>query len=385
MNRGIYLYIHVPVCTGRCGYCDFYSTVPDRNPSQVAEEVLCLAAEELVLLHREEPAIFDGQPLCSVFFGGGSPSLASPSAFRSFLQRVQAMTDSDLANAEITLETQPGTCDLRKLNELVAAGMNRFSVGVQSFDETHLHLAGRRHTLSETRILLNDVKSAGARLSMDLISCWPGQTVENWRLQLEEALSFAPEHISVYELTFHGETPFTRKMERGELPQSDESLREELFLTTRGMLTAAGFEHYEISNFALPGCRSRHNENYWKLGDYAGLGAGAHSLIGGHRRANPDDLSRWSECIRCGKTAYINADTSDKEITLLENLQMVLRLSDGINMDVFSGLLGMDIRQTHAQKWVDLQNMELLDVQGNHAKLTLKGQLQLDTLIEYLI
>ncbi len=383
-QRDIYIYVHVPVCTGRCLYCDFYSTVPTDDAAQTASAYIAAALDELRLLLAAEPSLLT-RPVASVYFGGGTPSLAPPAAFKGFLSGLRdEMTFAE--RPEITLEIQPGTCDAEKLLALFGAGINRFSVGVQSFAPEHLHLAARRHTVDATRALLTNVAQLdGARFSVDLISCWPGQTAEQWNTELDEALSYHPEHLSVYELTYYDVTPLLAYVRRVGLPLPDEDLRVAVFEQTTDVLRARGFEHYEISNYALPHCRSRHNENYWTLGDYIGVGAGAHSFLYPHRYANPDNAALWAERVAAGLLCRAVIDPSDAHMGALENFQMALRLADGVDMDAFARRFGTDIRVARPEQWRALFDGDLLTMRGGRVVLTRKGVLCLDSVIEYLI
>lgn len=387
---GLYIYVHVPVCTGRCGYCDFYSTVPtDAPPADVAGEVLRLAAAELELWRKAHPAMFQ-LPTRSVFFGGGTPSLAMPEDFASFLQCVRELAMCDDVRSEITLETQPGTCDYEKIGALISAGVRRFSVGVQSFSDEHLRLAGRRHSVDDTRRLLSDLRrfSGDCHMSIDLISCWPNQTVAQWHETLDEALSYKPHHLSIYELTYHANAPFAQALVHGALEQQDEDTRVEIFESTVQKLDSCGFEHYEISSFARGCCRSVHNENYWRLGDFIGVGPGAHSYIHPHRYANPDDLDGWRKCIENGQLARVQVDAEDEHIRVMENLQAALRYLDGVDISLFARRFGRDFLRGHEEQWNELYMsgiLEFADTDSNITRLTERGCLMLDSAIERLL
>jgi len=380
-SQDLFIYVHIPVCTARCSYCDFYSTVSPM-PVESANRYLSLALEEFRLLLAAEPQLRERR-VKTVYFGGGTPSLAIAESFDLFLSGLR--DEMDFAdNPEITLETQPATCNSNKLSRLRAVGINRFSVGAQSFDPRHLAFVGRRHTVEQTRSLLRDINGLGdARLSIDLISGWPGQTVGEWGESLDEALSFRPEHLSVYELTFYEEARL--KDRANPLP---ENTLIDIYRFTQRHLSAMGYENYEISNYAQPGCRSIHNENYWLLGDYVGLGAGAHSFLAPHRWANPDDVASWEYAIERGLLVRRLNDSQDPHVGLLENLQMALRLSDGVDLNQFSKRFGLDIRQIRQMQWNDLLNMgviELVGEEGSVVRLTDDGRVRLDSIIEYLI
>lgn len=378
------LYVHVPFCTGKCSYCDFFSIPAGPRAATLAGEMLGFAGTELKLL-IESGAVNPSLPVRTVFFGGGTPSLASAAAIGEFLRTVHALLAFDPC-AEITLETQPATCDRAKLHELASAGITRFSVGVQSLRDARLRLSGRRHSVAEARTLLRDARAEGD-LSADLICAWPGQGLGDWLDEIREVLAFAPDHVSVYELTYHPGTRLSREAGRDEASgaRPPEDRRAAMFEATEGLLAANGFEHYEISNFALPGHRSRHNENYWQLGDYAGLGPGAHSFSCPARWANPESYAAWRRLIQSGRLARVPTPTPDATVFVVENLQMALRLVEGADMDWLATRLGADIRAIRPKAWRDLVAGGMIIEHGARARMSREGRMRLDSVCEYLL
>ncbi|MCX7625174.1 MAG: radical SAM family heme chaperone HemW [Candidatus Sumerlaeaceae bacterium] len=374
-------YIHVPFCEARCPYCDFFTLGKGTDGARLASGWLTVVAHELELWIAAGDVVAS-EPVRTLYLGGGTPSLASAEAVDAFVKTFRSLM-SFAADAEVTIELQPGTVDQRKLEGYALAGINRFSVGAQTFSPARLKLLERRHSVEDTVKLIRDVKNVG-RLSIDLIAALPEQTLKEWQADLETAVSFDPEHLSVYELTYYHGTALASRLHEGSLRQVDEELRVEIFEWTVATLTEAGYEHYEISNFAKPGCRSRHNENYWRLGDYVGLGAGAHSFVFPHRYANPPDVEAYSAAISADKLARRLIDPHDQDVFYLENLFMGLRLLDGVDIEDFRTRFGVGILDHFASRLAPLFEEGLLELHGNRLRLTREGIVRADAVISYL-
>lgn len=261
------LYIHLPWCVRKCPYCDFNS----HQRPQVLPEAAYVEAL-LGDLDHDLPAVY-GRPLVSIFFGGGTPSLFSAASISAILDGVRSRFRLR-PGAEVTLETNPGTAEYDRFEGYLAAGVNRLSFGVQSFDDAMLKRLGRIHGGEEARAAVRAARTAGFdNLNLDLMYALPGQTPAMARADLDTALELAPEHLSYYHLTLEPNTVFAARPPAG-LP--DEELADDIEAAGQAQLAAAGFEHYEVSAFARPDRRSVHNLNYWRYGDYLGIGAGAH-------------------------------------------------------------------------------------------------------------
>ncbi len=377
------IYVHVPFCEQKCSYCDFFTvTDPERShPHFNSWLELCLA--ELRLWYAKHPELA-GRPVGSVFFGGGTPSLLPPEQFAEFIAAVRSEFQL-AADAEISLETQPATIAAEDYGTMVAAGINRFSIGVQTFNPRLLNPTARRHTVEDTEETIRLAKATGAALAMDLICALPGQTLDEWRADLDRAITFDPHHISVYEMTFHAGTQYYRQWKKGQISEADEAIRIEMFRHTHARLTAARYEHYEVSNYAKPGHQSRHNRVYWTLGDFIGLGAGGHGYIGGHRFANPRSAGDYARAVAEGRLFARSVDSDDPDITLVENLQMALRLTEGVNLHWLAERLGQDIRLTRAKRLQELERRGWIAINADHLRLTADGLLQADSVSEYLL
>lgn len=377
------IYVHVPFCEQKCAYCDFFTiTDPDRKHPLAADWLgLCFQEAELLAAAGDLPP---DRPVQSIFFGGGTPSLVDPARYVEFLARIRdrfALSPM----LEVTLETQPGTADAATLQAYADAGITRFSIGVQTFDESTLLRTARRHTVRQAHETLRGARATGRLVSLDLICAFPGQSLEAWSQDLQQALAFSPEHISVYELTYHPGTEFHREVRKGRMIPAEDELRVEMFDHTEQSLTHAGFEHYEISNYARPGARSVHNENYWKLGDFVGLGAGAHSFLFPRRYSNPNSADHYAQAISQGRLFRRASDSSDPEIFMLENLQMALRRSEGVDLAQFGERFGGDLLQARWPRLKHLEQEGLVTLRGDTIALTREGRLRADSITEYLL
>jgi oxygen-independent coproporphyrinogen III oxidase len=296
--RVISLYIHIPFCARKCPYCDFYSV-----ESETAREAFLDAlGEEIELRGR----VFGRNVVDTIYFGGGTPSLLKPEWVEDILQRIGSRFNVSPA-AEITLEANPGTLESQSLAGYHRAGANRLSIGVQSLEDAHLRFLGRIHDSVEARASVLAARDAGfGNVSIDLIYAIPGHTMASWQATLDEAIRMRPDHISAYSLIVEDGTPLRRLVESGAVtPRSSEE--EALFYEhTMEMLEAAGYEHYEVSNYSRPGYRSRHNSAYWNHCNYVGFGPSAHSFWrepgspSARRWWNAPDLSAYTSLLKHG-------------------------------------------------------------------------------------
>jgi putative oxygen-independent coproporphyrinogen III oxidase len=334
--RDLALYVHWPFCTRICPYCDF-NVVRDRG-----REALKSRLAEAIRRDIEAHARLTGpRTLVSVFFGGGTPSLLDPAEVSAILASARQAW-SPAADLEVSLEANPADADFRRLEALAAAGVNRLSLGVQSLDDANLAALGRNHDAALARQATEAARAAMPRLSLDMIWGLPGQTPQAWARDLEAAIALQPEHVSAYELTFEPGTPFDRARQRGRMVPPGEDARAELYDLTDALLGAAGFEAYEVSNHARgEAARSRHNLVYWRGGDYAGVGPGAHGRItrNGARWATqaPRDIEAYVDKVaREGSGAVL--ERLDPRQAALERLLMGLRTSEGVRLGDLAAL-----------------------------------------------
>jgi putative oxygen-independent coproporphyrinogen III oxidase len=325
------VYVHLPWCVRKCPYCDFNSHEL-RGAAPFAAYVDALLED----LEQDLP-LAGGRPVATVFFGGGTPSLCPPALIARFLDGLAARLPL-LPGAEITLEANPGAIERGRFSELAGAGVNRVSLGVQSFQPRLLQAIGRIHDEREAYAAIDELRSAGiSNFNLDLMFGLPGQTVAEATADLASAIAVAPPHLSLYQLTLEPGTPFHRRPP--ELPDEDACWEMEVAAVER--LEAAGFRRYEVSAWARPGRECRHNLNYWTFGDYLGLGAGAHgklSLLDGRilrrwRRRRP---LGWLEGPRLEGEQVLDA-----EERLFEFMLNALRLSDGFSLELFEARTGL--------------------------------------------
>ncbi len=364
------LYVHIPWCVRKCPYCDFNSHErAGELPEREYVERLMTDLESML------PSVW-GRRLSSVFIGGGTPSLFSPDAIDRLLSGVRARLPLE-PTAEITLEANPGTVEAARFEGFRQAGVNRISVGVQSFDERMLKALGRVHDAAEARRAVEAALAAFDTVNLDLMYGLPGQSLEMARADLAQGIATGVPHLSAYQLTIEPNTVFFSKPPK--LPEHD--LSADMQLAIEGLLAAAGFEHYETSAFARPGHRSRHNLNYWQFGDYLGIGAGAHGKV-----SFPDRITRHSR-IKQPREYLAAEDTlaEQKEIPVaelgFEFMLNALRMTEGFPVALFQERTGLPLLRVEGA----LQKAEaqgLLERDWQRIRPTERGQRFLNALLE---
>ncbi len=353
-------YIHIPFCRRRCYYCDFaVSVVGDGkhgsnfSPIQHYIEVLC---QEI----GHQPT-WD-QSLKTVFFGGGTPSLLSVSQLNQILNTLDQQLGLT-SDAEISMEMDPGTFDLEKLKGFIAAGVNRVSLGVQAFQDRLLTACGRSHNVRDIWTAIDWLEQANVRnFSLDLISGLPHQSLEDWQQSLQAVLEISPPHLSVYDLIVEPVTAFGRYYQPGEAPLPSESTTADMYRLAQATLTQAGYNHYEISNYAKPEYGCQHNLVYWQNRPYYGLGMGAASYIQGHRLTRPRKTHEYYQWVQSHPNPVQSTDPQTDIDVLLETLMLGLRLSQGVNLKMLSQQFGSVIVQRvldclapyQQQGWIDI-------------------------------
>jgi len=313
------LYIHVPFCVRRCGYCDFASWT---DFSRVDDYLAALA---------REVEGYRGMTVSSVYLGGGTPTALSVAQLRTLWQTVVAQFVI-APSAEVTLEANPGTLTPEMLALLGELPFTRVSLGAQSFNPRELALLGRIHGPAEIDAAVNAVKALGVQVSIDLMYALPGQRVAEWAENLRHALATQPDHISLYSLTLEEGTPLAAQVAAGELPSSEEDIEQEMYARTAELLADAGMALYEVSNAARPGYHSRHNLGYWHGRDYLGLGAAAVSTVTGVRRRNAADTASYITRMGEYGSATVYAERLSARARLLERVMLGLRLRDGFSL-----------------------------------------------------
>lgn len=332
-NQNLALYIHWPFCLSKCPYCDFNSHVRASIDENSWEEAFLKELDQTA--QRIGP-----RTITSIFFGGGTPSLMRPQTVEALIKRaLNHWTASP--HIEITLEANPNSVEVNRFRDLKKAGINRISIGVQALNDPDLKQLGRHHSVSEALTAIQIASDIFRRVSFDLIYARPDQMLEDWQKELQLALSFGTEHLSLYQLTIEPGTAFAPLYERGDLKIPEEDLAADFFELTQNHMTAAGLPAYEISNHARPGAESRHNLSYWRYEDYAGVGPGAHGRLtlpsGKVATKQYKAPETWVKAVR--------EDSGEEESLILshqeqntEALMMGLRLTSGIRLDDFPDL-----------------------------------------------
>lgn len=371
------IYIHIPYCDAKCPYCDFNSYAAKRWPEERYTKALI---EELRKASKGED--WRGRLVGTVFFGGGTPSLFAPSSIESLITAIVQLWRVD-AGAEITMEANPGTVDAAKLAGFRAAGVNRISFGVQSFQPKYLERLGRIHDAVQARCAILDARAAGfGNVNLDLMFAIPGQTLEDWEKDLAAAIELGTDHISAYNLTFEEGTPFEAMRRKGTLRPLSEEIEVAMFTRTREVLGSARYHSYEISNYARSDRECYHNLNYWRGGDYLGVGAGAHSF-----RREPHPGVRWSNekspgayMDRVGRegTARVFEECLDDRQAQGECVFLALRCREGLGEETFRERFG--IRFSAAFPHVEeLHRDGLLRHQDGRWQLSERGLLVADS------
>ncbi len=378
MSFGVY--VHWPFCTAKCPYCDFNSHVrASIDEAGWVDGIL----SELEWTARQQG---DERPIVeTIFFGGGTPSLMSGASVGRVLDKIARIWR--MANdVEITLEANPASVEAARFADYRAAGVNRVSLGVQALNDKDLKKLGRLHDVAEAKAALATATKTFSRVSLDLIYARPEQTVEQWRAELREALSFGTDHLSLYQLTIEPGTAYALQYKAGTLVIPDEDLSVDLYEATQELTEAAGLPAYEISNHARLGQEARHNLLYWRYGEYAGVGPGAHGrlLLDGNRVATTAEKlpERWREKVLDSGHGLTERNIIAREDAAREHLLMNLRLRDGLDLDVYRARWGAPLSH---EKIRALEDNGFVVLNGAQLSATPKGRLVLNSVIAELV
>jgi oxygen-independent coproporphyrinogen-3 oxidase len=375
-TQALTIYVHIPFCIQKCGYCDFNAYLYRDHLAHTY-----LAALEREITHTASTRPWTEYHVPSVYFGGGTPSTLAPADLTCLLGMIGDSFPLQ-SDAEITLEADPGTIDLAGLEALRAGGFNRISLGVQAFEDNLLAKLDRLHSASDARSALIWARRAGfLDLNLDLMFGLPGQSPTAWETSLQEAIAFAPTHVSVYGLTIEERTPFYRRQQLGTLVLPDEETQITMFKCADQMLTAAGYVHYEISNYAMPGWRSQHNLHYWQHGEYLGFGAGAHAYLDGCRMENERLPGRYIQAIDEYGSAVRMTERIDQERRLHEGLMVGLRLREGIDLEAFLHDYGVSLETAYAAPIAELTRAGYLQITAGYLRLSDSGRLLADAVL----
>jgi len=365
------LYIHIPFCLSKCGYCSFYST----SSTHLIPEFTKAISHEMAFYKFCFPS-FD-----TIYLGGGTPSLLSFQQIDDILTAVNRNFDID-RQAEITIEVNPGDVSLEYVQLLRKLGINRLNIGIQSFDDAILKFLGRRHTAREARSAMDAARQTGFdNIGIDLIYGVSGQDIDFWKQTLKEALSFFPEHLSCYQLSLDEKTPLYKQYKKEGLKLTVENEALDFFMTTSQILTDAGYIHYEVSNFArTDSLKSRHNMKYWRHTPYLGLGPAAHSFADQIRWWNKAAVSIYLKDISKGKKPVEKSEQLSTEQFALEALFLGMRTKDGVNLKQYKVCYGSDLLFEKRPIIDELIKNNLVELQNGSLRPTLAGMAVADSL-----
>ncbi|QIK80087.1 coproporphyrinogen III oxidase [Sphingomonas piscis] len=366
------LYVHWPFCVAKCPYCDFNSHVR----SSIDQDLWRAA---LLADLRHEAALLPGRRLTSIFFGGGTPSLMDPATVSALIDAATAAW-APAGDLEITLEANPNSVEADRFADLSAAGVNRLSLGIQSFNDRQLGFLGRAHSADEGRRALAIAQAQFGRVSLDLIYALPGETEDTWERRLDEALAFGTDHLSLYELTIEPGTRFAALHAAGKFEPLDTEIAAAMFEHTQQRTAGAGLPAYEISNHARVGQESRHNLTYWRYRDYTGVGPGAHGRRLGARTVRHRKPENFLKAIdRNGHGIVEEAEVTPSEAAD-EALVMGLRLAEGLDADA----LAQRLQVPALVDWAEVERLVAtghLERDGGHIRTTAAGRLLLDHIL----
>ena len=369
-----HIYIHVPFCDGKCGYCAFYSIPYSAAAADRWVDAILGEMRGRLPVSRPAPK--------TIYIGGGTPSVLARDQFAKLAAGFRAML-SFARLREWTVEVNPGSLTPALLRSLLEAGVNRFSVGAQALDDSTLRILGRRHGASDIRRTVRILKSAGIRnFGLDLISGIPGVDATTWSRTLAETVSMRPAHLSVYSLTLEPGTPLAGQAAAGVVRPADDSLHLDLLAEAERILGSAGCRRYEISNYALPGMACRHNLACWRGDDYLGFGPAASSRAHRTRRTNKPDLSQYLSAAEAGQDAPADAEELDSRTDLSERFMFTFRLAGGVSVDTFCRRFG-PVPPALRRRWERglrrMENAGLLRCRSGRWQTTRRGRDMADT------
>jgi len=362
------VYVHIPFCTVKCGYCDFnaYAGMDALKPSY---------RDALLAEIDGRAPVLRGRELTSIHFGGGTPGEVPPPDIQAAIERLSRHAPI-APDAEIGLETNPGTASYADLVLLRSAGVNRLSLGAQSFHSEELHFLERIHSPEATAATVRNARRAGFQsVSLDLIYGLPGQAMERWQSSLNAAIALAPDHISCYGLTVEEGTLLGRQVEDGRVTPIDPDQSADMYELASDTLEAAGFRQYELSNWARPGHESRHNQVYWRDGDYLGLGAGAHGYLAGERYENIAHPRAYIAALsKSGASLVAHAYRPDPVTAMSDWLTLRLRLVEGFRPDDFTAKFGLRLEETVGSPLAECSAAGLIDQSDGSIRLSPRGR-----------
>ncbi|MBW2590125.1 MAG: radical SAM family heme chaperone HemW [Deltaproteobacteria bacterium] len=370
------IYVHIPFCVKKCPYCDFYSI----TDTSLKKRFISAVISEMNMICNL-PFKFD-----TLYIGGGTPSILETELIIGIIETAHSLYKL-LPDSEITIEVNPGTVKPEKLKEYKDAGVNRISIGAQSFQERNLNFLGRIHTGEDADLTIKWARDAGFdNIGIDLIYGIPGQTRESWICDLEQTVSYKPEHLSCYMLTYEPGTPMERDRQKGLFEPLDEEMVGELFTTSIELLVGKGYAQYEISNFASEkNLRSHHNQKYWSFEPYIGLGPSAHSYIEPRRCWNKASVTAYIKDLEEGRLPIEGQEVLNREQMMTESIFLGLRKTDGIDVSEFNSRFDENFFKIFGEQIDDFEEKGLIVTNQTSCALTVKGMLFLDSITSMLV
>ncbi len=370
------IYVHIPFCINKCPYCDFFSITDTSSKQKFISAVI-----SEMNMTSNLPFKFD-----TLYIGGGTPSVLDTKLIRQIIETALSLYKLS-PDSEITLEINPGTVDPEKLREYKDAGVNRISIGVQSFNKKNLSFLGRIHTVEDADLAIQWAKDAGfENIGMDLIYGIPGQTQKSWLCDLAKAVLYKPQHLSCYMLTYEPGTPMEESLQKDSFKPMGGKKVGELFTKTIEFLRDKGYAQYEISNFAYAKTlRSRHNRKYWSFAPYIGLGPSAHSFIEPGRYWNKASVAKYLKDIKEQRLPIDGQEVLSREQMMTEAIFLGLRKTDGINVSEFNSRFDENFLKLFEKQIDDFKTKGLMITNQKSCALTIKGMLFLDSIASMLI
>ncbi|AMV22013.1 radical SAM family heme chaperone HemW [Planctomyces sp. SH-PL14] len=363
-------YIHVPFCAHRCGYCDF--TLIARRDD--------LMGAYLDGLARQLESLGNPVEVDTVFFGGGTPTHLDPPSLARLLELTNRWFRL-VPGGEFSVEANPSGLTDEKLDLLAETGVNRVSLGVQSFVNDELRLLERDHAVTEAVETVGRLQRRFRNVSLDLIFALPGQTLETWKANLERAIELQPQHLSTYGLTFERGTTFWSKQSRGTIVPAEQELERQMYEHAMDRLEEAGYGHYEVSNFARPGFECRHNQTYWRADSFYGFGPGAASFVGGVRRMNHRSVTTWIRKVLAGESPIVEEEVLTPEERAREAVMVGLRQAVGLNVAEFQSRYGFELLPLGGEAAPRFLQKGWLEIVDGSLRLTRSGRLFTDTVV----
>ena len=366
------VYVHIPFCDTKCIYCDFYSIT---NHSRKHELIDALVKEITFNSSKVKDKKFD-----TIFFGGGTPSLLSHSEFSRLFDALYSNYNIS-SDSEITIEANPGTLDSAKLKTFKELPINRMSFGVQSFIDSDLKFLTRIHSAEQAENAIKSAQDSGFdNINLDLIFALPDQTLNNWKYNLEKAVSLNTKHISAYSLIFEDGTFLNTLLHKNKVKKADTDLEQEMYEYTMEYLSNNGFNQYEISNYSKPGYECRHNLKYWNHHDYISFGPSAASFIDGYRYVNVRDIGKYIEAVNSGKDVYDFTEFIDKNSSIMEYIFLGLR-STGIDLNQFKSRYNIDFKLQYSSAINTLLTNNFASIDNDTLRLSRKGYAVCDEIV----